>query len=86
MRIRKSFDDKLRSLLYVYFFSHLKFFDHNLEDDDKANYYFEREWRLLGELKFKVEENVKRVLIPKSYAKTFRLDFPKYHGQISFLE
>ena len=85
MQIRSRLSDKTKYFLYIYFFHHLKFFDHNLPDGDEQNYYFEREWRLHGELNFKIED-VKRVFIEECYAKKFRIDFPKYYGQISFLE
>ncbi len=66
-------------------FSYLKFFDQSLSEDDPENYYFEREWRVLGEVKFDIKD-VRRVLLPEEYAKRFREDLPDYYGQITFLE
>lgn len=85
MKIRKDLGEELRNFLYVYFFSCLIFFDHNLSDEHEENYYFEREWRIFNRLKFKVK-NIKRILLPEEYAKQFRKDFPKYYGQVTFLQ
>jgi len=64
-------------------FSYLKFFDHKLKEDDPQNYYFEREWRVLGHVEFNIGD-IKRILIPRSFAERFREDFPKYYGQLTF--
>jgi hypothetical protein len=64
---------------------YLKFFDHNLPDDSPQNYYFEREWRVFGNIQF-VLEDVKRVLIPSEYARRFRDDLPEYFGQLTFVD
>lgn len=77
--------DDLRLFLDFHVFGFLKFFDHELPDNDPDNYYFEREWRIIGSLKFEIEDVV-RVLIPRGYAKQFREDFPEYFGQITFTD
>ena len=66
-------------------FSHIKFFDHTLSEDHNDNYYFEREWRILGNLYFRLGD-IQRVIIPESFAKKFRKDYPDYYGQISFVD
>jgi len=71
------------SFLCYYFFSYVKVFDHKLPDIDEKNYYFEREWRLLGVCKFGVKD-VRRILIPESFCERFRNDFPIYYGQLTF--
>ena len=76
---------KFNDFLYTQIFSYIKFFDHTLQEDDKDNYYFEREWRVLGNLYFKIED-VQRIIMPKNYAKPFRKDFPEYYGQLSFVD
>ncbi len=76
---------QIEAFLYFHVFSRMKFFDHTLEDDDKENFYFEREWRLLGSLDFGLD-NVERIILPKEYSKKFREDFPNYYGQINFVE
>ena len=55
-------------------FGYLKFFKHTLKDNDKENYYFEREWRGMGQVKFSIED-VERIFIPKKYAVRLRKDF-----------
>jgi len=76
---------QIESFLSFHVFSRMKFFDHTLEDDDKKNFYFEREWRLLGSLDFSLDD-VERIILPKEYSRKFRNDFPDYYGQISFVE
>ncbi len=76
---------ELQRFLDFHLFSYLKFFDHTLSENHPDNYYFEREWRVVGNIKFNIE-NVRRVLIPSKYAKRLREDFPNYYGQITFLD
>ena len=64
-------------------FSFIKLFDDSLPDKDPENYYMEREWRLLGNLKFSFD-NVVRVILPQKFAQQFRNDIPDYVGQITF--
>lgn len=78
---REQFSD-YSILLAFHIFSYLKFFDHTLEDDHRDNYYFEREWRVLGSLDFSIED-VHRIIMPNSYAEKFRQDFPEYYGQLT---
>ena len=65
-------------------FSYLKFFDHRLPDQHAENFYFEREWRIVGNLHFNLDD-VERVILPQEYAKRFRLDCPDYYGQLTFV-
>jgi hypothetical protein len=55
-----------------------------LNEDDPENYYFEREWRILGNLWFEITD-INRVIIPESYAKKFIKDIPEYSGQLTFV-
>jgi hypothetical protein len=64
-------------------FSHLKFFDGSTADEDPANYYMEREWRVVGGLTFELAD-VYRVLLPPEFAPSLRHDVPGYEGQVSF--
>lgn len=66
-------------------FGYIIFFDHNLPDDHPKNYYFEREWRIVGNLEFELTD-VKTIFIPKKYYETFQADFPDYYGQLNFLD
>ena len=74
-----------RLFLDFHVFSYLKFFDHALLDHHPDNYYFEREWRIVGSLPFDMDDIV-RVFITKEYAKQFRKDCPDYYGQITFVD
>ncbi|MFH1613690.1 MAG: abortive infection system antitoxin AbiGi family protein [Planctomycetota bacterium] len=64
-------------------FSYLKSFDHMLTEDHMENFYFEREWRVLGDLKFELKD-VRRVFLPEFYAKRFHKKLPDYCGQVTF--
>jgi len=72
------------NFLAFHVFSYAKFFDHNLADEDSSNYYFEREWRVLGNLKFSIED-VTLVFIPSDYQNRLKLDCPKFKGQVRTL-
>ena len=62
-------------------FSYVKFFDHTLRDSDPKNYYFEREWRVLGNLRFK-DEDIKRVFIPTEFCNDFKKEYPRYSDRV----
>lgn len=64
-------------------FGYVKPFNDSLPEDDVDNYYMEREWRIVGNLDFKLQD-VYRIILPQSYVKQFKLDFPDYCGQITF--
>ena len=64
-------------------FAYIKCFKHSLMDRHEDNYYFEREWRVLGNLKFNIGD-IKTIIIPENYAAKFRKDFPDYCGQLTF--
>lgn len=70
-------------LLDFHVYSYTKFFAYPTEAQAERNYYMEREWRLLGALRFS-REDVRRVIFPESYAQRFRKDFPDYPGQVTF--
>lgn len=74
---------KLWTLMEWHLLTHLKPFDSQLLEDDKANYYMEREWRVINGFRFQVHD-VARVIIPREYARKFRDMVPEYIGQISF--
>jgi len=63
-------------------FSYIKCFDGKLAEDDSENFYMEREWRLLGSLKFKIND-VHRIILPEKYSKRFKKDIPHYSGKIT---
>lgn len=76
---------KLGSFLKLHVLSYIKFFDHKLPDNHEENYYFEREWRIVGSLEFSVTD-IGRIFIPESYARQFREEFPHYCGQLTFVD
>ena len=82
--VRQLFDH-VRGFLDVHVLSHLKFFDPYLHDEHKRNYYMEREWRVMSEVKFRLRD-VRRVILPDRFAIPFRRDFPKYEGEVVFAE
>lgn len=73
----------VQSFLGGSIFAYTKCFDHTLMDRHDDNYYFEREWRVLGNLRFNISD-VRRIIIPENYAVDFRKDFPEYCGQVTF--
>ncbi len=72
----------LRSFL-DYLFPYFKFFEAKQSDESESNFYMEREWRVRGVLGFGLED-VRRVILPATYARQFREDFPMFFGQITF--
>ena len=75
----------LQVFLNVYVFSFLKIFDDMTTDEDPQNFYMEREWRVLGDINFELQD-VYRVFLPRSYAERFREDLPEYTGQVTFVD
>lgn len=76
---------ELERFLDFHIFSYVKFFDHLLDDDDIDNYYFEREWRIIGNLNFKIQD-IKTVFLPSSFSYAFRYFCPDYCGQAIFTD
>jgi hypothetical protein len=76
-----------RLLMFLDFrlLSYVKFFDHHLADDNPENFYMEREWRVVGNVQFALED-VRRILIPEDYAKRLRVDLPDFYGQLTFAD
>ncbi|TAK06898.1 MAG: hypothetical protein EPO39_07780 [Candidatus Manganitrophaceae bacterium] len=75
----------IKDFLDYHVFSFLKFFDESKPENDPENYYMEREWRILGNLHFSLSD-IRRIILPESYAARLREDLPKYVGQITFVE
>jgi hypothetical protein len=61
----------------------IKYFDASAPDEAEANVYMEREWRVIGDVKFALED-VHRVFMPERYAERFRADLIDYKGQLTF--
>jgi len=64
-------------------FSRFKFFDHTKGDNHPENYYMEREWRVVGHVRFGLSD-IRRIIMPEEYARRFREAVPDYFGQITF--
>lgn len=62
----------------------VKFFDASLGDDDDENFYMEREWRVIGAVRFTIGD-VRRIIIPEEYAAPLREELPGYAGQLVFI-
>lgn len=75
----------IRQFVSTHLFQFMKFFDAELSDDDPSNFYMEREWRVVGPVKFAIAD-VERVLIPRAFARRLREDIPSYFGQVSFAD
>lgn len=75
----------IKDFLDYHIFSFLKFFDASKPEDDPEHFYMEREWRILGNLHFTLQD-IRRIILPESYAPRLREDLPKYVGQITFVE
>jgi len=76
--------DRFRQLddfLNYYIFSFFKPFYAGLSDDDKKNYYMEREWRVFQCVTFGPQE-VSHVILPETYASRLKSNLPVYAGQI----
>ena len=73
------------SFLMKQIFAYLKPFDASKTDADEENYYLEREWRIVGDVKFTLDD-INRILIPEKYGKQLREVLPGYSGQVSFSE
>jgi len=72
---------ELTRFLDFHIFSYIKFFDHTCADDHTDNYYLEREWRVVGNVNFSIED-IETIFMPKAFARRFRADFPLYSAQL----
>ncbi|WP_068673346.1 abortive infection system antitoxin AbiGi family protein [Oceanobacillus sp. Castelsardo] len=77
--------ERLDSFLIKHIFAYFKPFDASKTDADEDNYYLEREWRIVGDVQFNIDD-ITRILIPERYGKKLREMLPNYYGQISFTE
>ena len=63
-------------------FGFIKYFDDSTSDEDAANVYMEREWRVIGDVSFTLTD-VHRVFMPERYAERFQEDLPDYKGELT---
>jgi hypothetical protein len=80
---RGKFPMYLEYFLDILVLPFIKYFDDSASDEHKANVYMEREWRVIGDVKFTLSD-VHRVFMPERYAERFRADLPNYKGQLTF--
>lgn len=73
---------KLHEFIEIHIKPYYKFFDHTLPDTDRNNYYFEREWFVVGSVKFNMSD-IRNVLLPQEDESKFRQEFPKYKGPVN---
>jgi hypothetical protein len=69
---------------FCYFHGQVKVFDSSLASDDPNNFYMEREWRVIGRVRFDLGD-VTRVLLPSGLADRFRSEFPDFKGMVTEL-
>lgn len=84
--LRRYYDGGSRDLspfFELHIASFIKFFDPAKAEDDPDNYYMEREWRILGNLQFNLDD-VYRVSLPSAYASRFRKDVAAFNGERHF--
>jgi hypothetical protein len=74
----------VRHFFDFYIFSFIKFYDPSLPENHCDNYYFEREWRILGNLIFE-KKDIYRIILPCNYAEKFHKECQDYIGQITLL-
>jgi hypothetical protein len=75
--------ERIGNFLGYHVFGFMKFFDVELDPTDPDNYYMEREWRVIGPVRFS-SADVRRVIFPSTCARRFREAMPDYLGQITF--
>jgi hypothetical protein len=74
---------QLRPYLDEYVFSYCVPFDSALDESHREHFYMEREWRVLGDVRFSLAD-VERLIVPRCYRTRFRADFPDCSGQVSY--
>ena len=83
--IVESNQDKYRKFEHFYM-THInpyyQFFDHTLPDDHEDNYYFEREWRVVGSVKFRLSD-IRNVILPQEYVSKLGEHCPNYKGPVN---
>ncbi len=65
--------------------SYIKLFDATLSPEDEDNYYMEREWRILSDVEFDLDNIIKIYLPNRKYEKLFMDEFPSYGGKFVYV-
>lgn len=72
----------LQQLLYQTTLAFVKPFNSKEPERSPKNYYMEREWRVHGDVLFKMS-HVRRIILPRSYVDRFRRDCPCYRSKLT---
>jgi len=64
------------NLVFWYLLCYCKFFDENLGQDDRENYYMEREWRTIGKVAFGLTD-IAKIVLSTEFIQEFRRQFGK---------
>jgi len=72
---------RAENLFFWYLLCYCKFFDETLSEEDKDNFYMEREWRTIGEVIF-CPKDIAKVILPQAYKCRFVDDFPDFAGRV----
>jgi hypothetical protein len=75
-------ESHLRTFFGYYIFGFIKLFDDAAPAEASRNFYMEREWRALGNVRFELDD-MRRVILPKRYIGRFRRALPDYTGEIT---
>ena len=67
-------------------FEYIKIFDETLPEDDPDNYYMERVWRCIHDIKFGLSDIKKIYLKSERYKEKFVEHFPAYKGEFYVFE
>jgi hypothetical protein len=74
----------LFQFIFFRFWCYIKFYDHTKESDDNDNYYYEREWRVIGNIRF-TKQDIVRVYIPSDFNEIFKYDYPEFENRLILL-
>jgi hypothetical protein len=69
---------------FCYMHGLTKVFNPALADNDPENFYLEREWRVIGQVRFTAAD-VARVLVPKGFGDRLRDDEGRFGGEVTEL-
>lgn len=84
----KSLEEAVSTLSNIFAFEFLAFlkpFRATLATDAAENYYMEREWRKIGNIKFK-QEHVRSIIVPASFISRAEKEYSMYRGRIKAFE
>lgn len=84
--IDKIVEDLRTLILYLvgvegFLLGYVKFFDSTLSETDPNNYYMEREWRVVGKVRFK-STDVAGLIVPETFAERARQECPEVADRV----